>query len=327
MMVKNGFTRATRKKAKLRLALTGVSGSGKTYSALMLAKGLGGNVACIDTESCSASLYSHLMEFDVLELSAPFSPNKYIDAITQAEEAGYSVLIIDSLSAAWAGSGGVLEMVDEITRTSKSKNSYMAWSTGSKEQEKLIQKILTSSLHIICCMRSKTAYELMDNGQGRKTPVKVGLQPIQRDNTEYEFQLVFDISRDNHFAVASKDRTEIFKDNPFLITEKTGQSLIEWLDKGVEAPKVTFKNSIDALLDNIKACSNTEDLTILYKDGLVLIDSEDDKKDLIKACAIRKQEILKNTDVNDITYAFQKMPNDSRLAELGKQNGRMYAEI
>jgi adenylylsulfate kinase-like enzyme len=75
MMVKNGFTRATRKKAKLRLALTGVSGSGKTYSALMLAKGLGGNVACIDTESCSASLYSHLMEFDVLELSAPFSPN------------------------------------------------------------------------------------------------------------------------------------------------------------------------------------------------------------------------------------------------------------
>lgn len=241
---KNMFQKATRKKAKLRLAITGVSGSGKTYSALTLAKGLGGKIACIDTESCSASLYSHLADFDVCELSSPFTPDRYIEAITQAEEAGYNVLIIDSMSAAWAGSGGVLEMVDDITKASKSKNSYMAWNQGSKEQEKLIQKILTSSLHVIACMRSKTAYELTDNGQGRKTPIKVGLQPIQRENTEYEFQVVFDISRDNHYAIASKDRTELFKDTPFLITEKTGKTLLKWLDEGIEQAKTMGSSEI-----------------------------------------------------------------------------------
>jgi hypothetical protein len=298
MMSKNTFKKATRKKAKLRLALTGVSGSGKTYSALMLAKGLGGKVACVDTEACSASLYSHLLDFDVLELSAPYSPDKYIDAITAAEDAGYDVLIIDSLSAAWAGSGGVLEMVDEITRSSKSKNSYMAWSTGTKEQEKLIQKILTSSLHIIACMRSKTAYEIMDNGQGKKTPVKIGLQPIQRDNTEYEFQVVFDISRENHFSTVSKDRTELFNDKPYLITAEIGQMLVEWLNKGDEATKRITRDTISFdLIDKINACNSAESLTKLYKESLPLMTSDSENKDLIRACGARKQEIIKNGEI------------------------------
>ena len=315
-MINNTFTKAVRKKAKLRLALTGVSGSGKTYSALMLAKGLGGKIACIDTESCSASLYSHLIDFDVLELSAPFSPDKYIHAITQAEEAGYNVLIIDSLSAAWAGSGGVLEMVDEITRSSKSKNSYMAWSTGSKEQEKLIQKILTSQIHIISCMRSKTAYELMDNGQGRKTPVKIGLQPIQRDNTEYEFQVVFDISRENHFATVSKDRTELFGDSSFLINDKIGKRLIEWLDNGVEAPKVIIRDSLDkSLLEKIRACASCEELNLLYKYSLPLITSDNEKNDLIKQCAVKKQELFKTMPLKDtlLDDSYRK-PNISHMA-------------
>ena len=271
------------------------SGNGLTlHSALMLAKGLGGRVACIDTEAGSASLYSHLIDFDVLELCAPFSPDKYIDAITQAEEAGYNVLIIDSLSAAWAGSGGVLEMVDDITRASKSKNSYMAWAVGSKEQEKLIQKILTSSIHIICCMRSKTAYELTDNGQGRKTPIKVGLQPIQRDNTEYEFQVVFDIARDNHFATASKDRTELFADKPFLIDDKIGKKLIAWLDSGVEMPKPVVKNNIDmSLVERIQTCGSTDELNSIYKDSLGFMTSENEKNDLIKFCSMKKQELFK----------------------------------
>lgn len=300
--MKNTFTKAIRKKSKLRLALTGVSGAGKTYSALMLAKGLGGRIACIDTEAGSASLYSHLIDFDVLELSAPFAPDKYIDAITQAEESGYDVLIIDSLSAAWAGSGGVLEMVDDVTRASKSKNSYMAWAIGSKEQEKLIQKILTSSIHIICCMRSKTAYELMDNGQGRKTPVKVGLQPIQRDNTEYEFQVVFDIARDNHFATASKDRTELFKDIPFLITEKIGEKLIKWLDSGVEMPNPIVKNAIDKVLaERIQACSSTEELNTLYKDSLGFMTSDSEKNDLIRFCGMKKKELFNNSHHENIS--------------------------
>jgi hypothetical protein len=303
MTIKNGFTKATRKKAKLRLALTGVSGSGKTYSALMLAKGLGGKVACIDTESCSASLYSHLIDFDVLELSAPFSPERYIDAIKQAEESGYDTLIIDSMSAAWAGSGGVLEMVDDIAKSSKSKNSYVAWAQGSKEQEKLIQKILTSSLHIIACMRSKTAYELTDNGQGRKTPVKIGLAPVQRDSVDYEFQVVFDISRENHFATVSKDRTEIFNDVPFLITEKTGKTLMKWLDSGVEPPKPTICDIVDAIvLDRINACNSEKELSAIYKELAPEMTSELQMADLVRNCARRKQEIIKKLETEDVGF-------------------------
>lgn len=286
---KNVFQKATRKKAKLRLALTGVSGSGKTYSALMLAKGLGGKVACIDTESCSASLYAHIMDFDVLELSAPFSPERYIDAITQAEEAGYNTLIIDSMSAAWAGSGGVLEMVDDITKASKSKNSYMAWNQGSKEQEKLIQKILTSSLHIIACMRSKTAYELTDNGQGRKAPVKIGLAPVQRDSVDYEFQVVFDISRENHFASVSKDRTQLFNDVPFLITEKIGKSLVKWLEDGIEAPKPVVDKEV---MGKITSCKSVEELSSLYKQIVNGLQSEGESKEIIKVCASHKQALI-----------------------------------
>lgn len=107
------FNRAERKKAFLKIAITGVSGSGKTYSALQLAQGLGGKIAMIDTENGSGELYSSLCDYDVAPMSAPFSPEKYIEYIHEAEQAGYSVLIIDSLSHAWAGEGGLLEFVDK----------------------------------------------------------------------------------------------------------------------------------------------------------------------------------------------------------------------
>lgn len=286
MIIKNIFSRATRKKAKLRLAITGVSGSGKTYSALVLAKGLGGKVAFIDTENCSASLYSHLIDFDVMELSAPFIPEKYIEAIEQAEISGYSVLIIDSLSSAWSGSGGVLEIVDDITRSSKHKNSYMAWNEGSKKQEKLIQKILTSSLHIICCMRSKTAYDLVDNGQGKKVPVKIGLQPIQRDSVEYEFQVIFDLARENHFATVSKDRTNIFGDSSFLIKKDTGKKLNEWLNSGVETPSIP-----DDFVETIMACKTIVELSDHYRKLITYAITDVQRNDLLSSCAKRKKEI------------------------------------
>jgi len=290
MTNKNVFTKAVRKKTKLKLCLTGVSGSGKTYSALKMAAGIGGKIAFIDTEAGSASLYSNLVNFDVLELGAPYSPDRFVSSIEQAEKDGYDVLIIDSMSAAWAGSGGVLELVDDITKASRSKNSYMAWSEGNKEQEKLIQKILTSPLHIIACLRSKTAYEVMDNN-GRKAPVKIGLQPIQRDSVEYEFQVVCDLSRENHFSTVSKDRTGLFGDKPFLITEKTGQELIGWLNEGVAEPKLNH----DDLVTKIKSCSSFEDLTFLFN----TMPDTDKNKDMVKLFAERKQEII-NENAEDV---------------------------
>lgn len=152
------FKKAERKQARLRLALTGPSGAGKTYSALLIAKGLGGKIAVIDTEHGSASLYSDLADFDVCELEAPYHPDKFIAAIHEAEKFGYDTLIIDSISHEWNGKGGILEMVDNAASTSKSKNSYTAWNGVSQKHQKFIETILASPMNIIVTMRSKTAY-------------------------------------------------------------------------------------------------------------------------------------------------------------------------
>lgn len=228
------FKKAERKKAFLKIALTGVSGSGKTYSALQLAQGLGGKIAMIDTENGSGELYSNLCEYDVAPMSAPFTPEKYIDYIHEAEQAGYNVLIIDSLSHAWAGEGGILDFVDKKTATTRSGNSFTAWKDATPKQNRLIDAILQAKMDVIVCMRSKQAYEIVENDKGKKMPVKMGLAPIQRDGLEYEFTVMFDISVERHMAVANKDRTGLFVDWCDVITPQTGKNIRQWSDSGAE---------------------------------------------------------------------------------------------
>lgn len=230
------FKKAERKKAYFKMAICGVSGSGKTYSALLLAKGLGGRIAFIDTENGSAEMYSDLADYDVAVLAPPFSPAKYISTIKEAEKEGYNVLIIDSLSHAWSGQGGVLEMVDKKAATSRSNNSYTAWRDVTPEHNRLVDTILQCRMHVIVCMRSKTAYELQENERGKKVPVKVGLAPVQRDGMEYEFTIVFDIEREKHYAVASKDRTGLFEGKIEPITTETGELIRQWIEGGATAP-------------------------------------------------------------------------------------------
>lgn len=228
------FRRAERKKAFLKIAITGVSGSGKTYSALQLAQGLGGKIAMIDTENGSGELYSTLCDYDVAPMKAPFSPEKYIDYIHEAENAGYNVLIIDSLSHAWAGEGGLLDFIDKKTSSSTSRNSFTAWKEATPKQNRLVDTILQAKMNVIVCMRSKQAYEIVENDKGKKTPMKMGLAPIQRDGLEYEFTIMFDISLDRHMAVATKDRTGLFVDWCDLITPRIGKKIREWSDSGAE---------------------------------------------------------------------------------------------
>lgn len=230
------FKKAERKKAYLKMALCGVSGSGKTYSALLLAKGLGGRIAFIDTENGSGEMYADIADYDVAVLAPPFSPANYIKTIKEAEAAGYDILIIDSLSHAWSGQGGVLEMVDKKAATSRSNNSYTAWRDVTPEHNRLVDTILQCKMHVIVCMRSKTAYELQENERGKKVPVKVGLAPVQRDGMEYEFTIVFDIEREKHYAVASKDRTGLFDGKIEPITTETGELIRQWIEGGVDAP-------------------------------------------------------------------------------------------
>ena len=227
------FRKAQRKKAKLRLAITGPAGSGKTYSALLLAFGLGGNIAMIDTENGSGDLYSSLGDYDIQTLTAPYPPQKYIQAIHEAEHAGYSTVIIDSLSHAWSGEGGILDIQGKVASSSKSGNSYTAWRQVTPIQNKLVECILASPCHIIATMRSKTEYVQDKNERGYTEIRKVGLAPVQREGMDYEFGTVFDISPE-HVAAVSKDRTGLFGDNVFNISEDTGKILRKWLDEGAD---------------------------------------------------------------------------------------------
>lgn len=225
------FQKATRKQAKLRLALTGPSGSGKTYSALLMASGMGGKIAVIDTERSSASLYSHLVEFDALDLAPPYTPERFIQAIEAAEEAGYDILVVDSITHEWSGVGGCLELVDEVARSKYKGNSWSAWNDITPRHRSFLDKMMASNLHIIATMRSKTDTAQVDEG-GRKRVVKLGMKSEQRDGAEYEFTIVLDLVHDGHFATASKDRTGLFAGDPKPISAETGQRVIEWLNSG-----------------------------------------------------------------------------------------------
>ena len=231
------FKKATRKQAKIKLAVTGASGSGKTFSALRLAKGLadGKKVAVIDTENGSASLYSDRFDFDTLDLSPPFTHDKFIGAINAAEGAGYEVLVIDSASHIWEG---ILEYKSKLD--GRGGNSYTNWADAGNKFKGILDAVLQSKLHVICCLRSKMDHVIDKDSSGRTTIKKVGMAPIMRDGIEYEFTTVLDVDM-SHQASASKDRTGMFTDKIFQVTEDTGKMIAKWLSTASapepEAPK------------------------------------------------------------------------------------------
>lgn len=255
--------KAERRQAKLRLALIGVSGSGKSLGAINLARGMGKRFVVIDTEQTSADLYADVADFDVLPLDKPFTPERYIAAIQHCEAMGYETIVIDSLSHAWSGEGGVLDMQDAATQASKSKNSYTAWREVTPWHNKLINAILHSPAHIIATMRSKTHYEVAEVN-GKKVPVKMGMAPIQREGMDYEFTVVLDIDKDSHLYSASKDRTRLFEGNHGKLTIETGERLMNWLMSGKSTDEIEtqekdrYKAELLAAqnIDNIKQIIN-----------------------------------------------------------------------
>jgi len=233
----SAFRKAERRQAKLKIAITGPSGSGKTFSALLIAAGIGKRIAVVDTENKSASLYADVgtgplkgIAFDILEIDPPYTIPRYLEAIELAEKEGYDVLILDSISHAWAGEGGLLDKKGALDQRAGS-NSYANWATITPEHERFKARILQSDLHIICTMRSKQDYILEQNEKGKSVPKKVGLAPIQRDGMEYEFTTVLDLAMDHH-AIASKDRTSLFDGQVFKPTRDTGKKIMAWLLEG-----------------------------------------------------------------------------------------------
>lgn len=226
---------AQRRNAKIRMGLQGPSGSGKTMSALLIAYGLTedwSKIAVIDTENHSSELYSHLGTYQVLHLDAPYTPERYIEAIQTCEAADIEVIVIDSLSHEWSGTGGILEIHGAMTG-----NSFTNWSKLTPRHNQLINAILQSRTHIVATIRSKQEYVLTDKN-GKMVPEKVGLAGVQRDGLDYELTLVLNLDI-KHSASASKDRTSLFVDKPeFKIGIETGRQILAWCHSGVNQQEV-----------------------------------------------------------------------------------------
>lgn len=239
------FRQAVRQQSKLKMTLDGPAGSGKTLTALRFAHTLaaGGKIALIDTERGSAAKYvgdtydGITFAFDVLELQS-FSPQRYIEGIQMAGRMGYSVLVIDSLSHAWEGSGGALEMKQ------KAGDGWSAWRTVTPIHNNMVDAILQAPMHVITTMRSRMEYvQETDETTGKIKIVKKGMAPIQRPGTEYEFDLVCDIDQ-QHIMTVGKSRCSAVAD---MVVDRPGAEFIRlvmaWLNSGEEVP--TFKPALE----------------------------------------------------------------------------------
>lgn len=270
--------KAQRKQAKIKLALQGPSGSGKTMSALLLASGITdySKIAVIDTENHSADLYAHLGDYSVLQLSKPFTPERYVKAIEACEAAAMEVIIIDSVSHEWEGSGGILNLHGNMAG-----NSFTNWAKITPRHNAFVQRMLESPCHIIATIRTKQDYVLAEKN-GKQVPEKVGLKGITRDGMDYEFTIVFDIDI-KHYASCSKDRTGLFMDKPEnVITPGYGKRILNWCNQGT---------SLDDVIKQIQTAKSVVEL----RD--ILTKFPEFRKD-IEALAIKRKEVLNAEIIN-----------------------------
>jgi hypothetical protein len=261
--------KAEKKKVKIKIGLQGSAGSGKTFSAIKMAlgmtKGDPSKIAVIDSENGSASLYSDKFgEFLTLELTAPYTPERCIEAINICEkEKDIEVIIFDSISHEWIGEGGMIDLADQMAG-----NSFTNWGKLTPRHNRFINRILSSQKHMICTMRSKQDYILVENDKGKLAPEKVGMKSVTRDGVDYEFTLSFDIDIKN-FAVSTKDRTSIFKNTPeFKITEETGKQIMDWCNDGADLPEPTpeqFEGIVQYLKGNDKEKEQAQKALTKYK--------------------------------------------------------------
>lgn len=227
--------KASKKDIKIKMSIDGLSGSGKTLGALMIAKGLVDGamdkVVLAQTEAGRAQLYVDKFEgLSVLEMKPPFSPDSFIEAMHLCEKSGFKVMVIDSLSDEWAGAGGALDMHSRAAEVVK--NSFAAWRNVTPAHEAVFNELLALPIHVIATFKKKSEYVIESverSGRQVQMPKKVGLQSIAREGTDYKFMLQFDVDLETHKARAIKDNFDLFDGlEPFVITEETGKKLREW---------------------------------------------------------------------------------------------------
>ena len=245
---------AKREQVKLRVGISGASGFGKTYSALLMAYGMTNDwskIGVVDTENNSASLYAHLGHFKALCLTKPYSPEKYIEAIQTCEKSNIKVIILDSISHEWNGPGGCLEIHNDLG------GRWQDWGVVTPRHQNFISAMLESTCHMITTTRRKMDYSMESDGNGKTRVIKHGMKEITRDGFEYELTVNFELTNENHLAKASKDRTGLFMGRPeFIINPKIGKKLIEWCNHDV---------IFQGVVEKINACENLDELRKIYE--------------------------------------------------------------
>ena len=256
------FKKAQREQVRIKVSIAGPAGAGKTMSSLLMAYGLTkaefpnlsdaevwDKICLIDTESGSGSLYvgkqvgpTTIGAYNTIDLTPPFEPGVFVDAIHMAEQHGMNVIIIDSLSHAWAGSGGALDMQGKIAE--RSGNSWTAWRSVTPQHNKLVDAMLQSPAHVIANMRAKMEYQQTTNDSGKKQIKAMGMGVVMREGIEYEFTVSFMLDYD-HIANATKDRTTLFDGKYFTIDANTGKLMYQWLSSGA-APATKAENPVPA---------------------------------------------------------------------------------
>lgn len=316
------FKQAQRKQARLRMAIDGPSGSGKTYTALAFAFALaerltpGRRIAVIDTEHGSASKYAgEIMEqgdapwdFDVEELHT-YSPTEYTGKIEEAGRLGVGVLVVDSLSHAWEGKDGALELKDR-----QGGNSWAAWKDITPMHRRMVEAILTSPCHVICTMRSKTEWvteEEVDSrtGKTKTVPKRIGIAPVQRSGMEYEFDIYgsMDLS---HILTVSKTRCRAI-DGAVIV--KPGKTFInrvaDWLESGVVAeiqpppPRATDKQ-VQEIMDLLRASG---------------LNVEREKKELVRRYAVQEFAELSGKQADEFLLLTRKRLQAQQVQQQAKQ--------
>ncbi len=256
----SSIRKATKEKLRTRQAYFGPSGSGKTYSALRVAKGFGGKIGLIDTEHGAASLYADdVAEFDVIELTH-YSTEEYIAAIKEFAAAGYPVLIIDSLSHAWMGKGGILDQSDAMG------GRFDAWRKLTPKQLALVDAILSYPGHVIVTMRTKTEYVVEKNEKGRSEPRKIGTAPVQKDGMEYEFDIVGSFT-DGTMKI---EKTRFSKLDGAVIRhpgEALSKTILSWLTDAKPQPEPAKAEPVPAALVKAKVASKPVETEMVLREN------------------------------------------------------------
>jgi len=293
--------KAERHQVKLRIGLSGPSGFGKTYSALLLAYGITNDwskIALIDTENKSASLYSHLGDFNVLSLDEPFTPERYLKAIQVCEESGMEIIIIDSISHEWQGKGGCLETHEQLG------GRFQDWAKVTPRHNAFIDAIIQSKCHVISTTRSKVDYSLDKDANGKTKVMKLGTKSITREGFEYELTVNFEFLNDKHLVSASKDRTELFSGKPeFIINSSTGKKLIDWCNQGIP---------IERIKEEINACESSEGLKQIYSkypnlstELYPVVMARKEMLDNVSAQVVYEEEIINNLNPQDNEFSIK----------------------